>query len=103
MLLVPSPKSHSVDVMGPWEELLNSTIRGALSVSTFTEKDAEGGKGVGAGIVGVDIGATVEVGTTLVASAGTTVAAAAGTVDGADAGPPQAIARTAKKIKPLER
>ena len=45
--------------MGPWEELLNATIRGALPISTFTPKEAEGGTGVG---MGVRVGVSVAVG-----------------------------------------
>ncbi len=65
MLVVPSPKSHSTEVIGPWDVLLNSTIRGALPESTSTENEAEGGTGVGPGMgvaVGVAVGVGVEVG-----------------------------------------
>ena len=77
--------------MGPWEELLNATIKGALPVSTFTEKEAEGGTGVGMGVRVAVVGLGIEtfpedgVGSAGVApeDAGDSSGALAGTVVGA--------------------
>ena len=60
MLVLPSPKSHSQEVPGPSEVLLNWTVKGALPLETSAVKDATGGGlrvGVGAGVgIGVTVG-----------------------------------------------
>ena len=58
MLAVPSPKSHSTDVMSPSDAFVNSTVSGASPDSTSIENDAVGGTRGGAGI-SVDVGVTV--------------------------------------------
>ena len=73
MLVVPSPKSQSTEVIGPSEVLLKFTMRGALPDSTLTENEAVGGTCVGVGIgvaVGLAVGALVGIGTGGVAVGG---------------------------------
>lgn len=48
MLVAPSPKDHSVDVILPVERLVNCTFRGAVPLVTFCVNAA-----IGRGIVGV--------------------------------------------------
>ena len=120
MLVLPSPKSHFVEVADPWEVFLNSTITGALPDSTSTENEAEGGTGVGVGVgggvgvavgVGVDVGVGTGVGVGVVAGVrtlavvgtGVTAAVAAGRGVGVGVGPPQATARTIKTVSTPER
>ncbi len=58
MLVVPSPKSHSADVISPSDAFVNSTVNGASPDSTSIENEDDGGTGVGAGI-SVDAGVAV--------------------------------------------
>lgn len=43
MLVVPSPRSHSPEVIGASDTLLKFTVNGALPDSTSIENEAEGG------------------------------------------------------------
>lgn len=49
MLVVPSPKSHSLEVIEPSDALLKLTVNGARPDSISTEKVADGGIGVAVG------------------------------------------------------
>ena len=69
MLVAPSPKSHSQEVIAPWELSVKVAVNGALPDSTSTEKEADGASavlvaivgagGVGVGSKGIGVGVAV--------------------------------------------
>ena len=91
VLVVPSPKSHSIDVVAPRVVLLNSTIRGALPELKSIENEASGGVGTGVGTElgtdgGVIIGEAIGVGEAVGVKDGIGVAVGASASTGAGLG-----------------
>ena len=99
MLEERSPKSHSQEVIEPWEVSLNCTVKGALPLETSRAKDATGGgMGVGVGVrVGVGVG--VGVGVSVGVGVGVAVGVSVGVGVGVGVGWAQATSSNALKAK----